>query len=89
MNDRERLEQEIRDLLTADLSSVEFSNRVFGQFHGLFPRLGPTEAERRVIVQSELWKQAQDRVRELERQELERRRPVRPAARPEPADAAR
>ena len=89
MTDRERLEQEIRDLLTADLSSVEFSNRVFGQFHGLFPRLGPTEAERRVIVQSELWKQAQDHVRELERQEVDRRRAVRPAPRPEPADAAR
>jgi hypothetical protein len=85
MTDRAKLEQEIRDLLTADLTSVEFSNRVFGQYVGLFPRLGPTEAERREIVKSELWKQAQNRVHELERQELERRR----APRPQPADAAR
>lgn len=89
MTDREQLEQEIRDLLTADLSSIEFSNRVFGQFHGLFPRLGPTEADRRAIIQSELWKQAQTRLRELERQEIERRRAARPAPRPEPADATR
>jgi hypothetical protein len=86
MSDREQLEQEIRDLLTADLSSVEFSNRVFGQFYGLFPRLGPTEADRRAIVQTDLWKQAQNRLRELERREIERRRA---ASRPEPADATR
>ena len=74
MNEREQIEQEIRDLLSVNLSSREFSNRVFGQFHGLFPRLGPAEADRRAIVGTELWKQAKARLRELERLELERLR---------------
>ncbi len=74
MSEREQIEQEIRDLLSAELSSGEFSNRVFGQFHGLFPRLGPAVADRRAIVGTELWKRAKARLRELERLELERLR---------------
>lgn len=74
MTEHAQIEREIRELLTADLSSSEFSNRVFGQFHGLFPRLGPAVADRRAIVGTELWKQAKARLRELERLELERLR---------------
>lgn len=80
MNDRDELEGRIRALLTADLSSTEFSNRVFGQFHGLFPRLGPTPEERKRIVGSELWKAAQARLRELEQRDFARLRKLAPAA---------
>jgi hypothetical protein len=81
MSDHERIESEIHSLLTADMTSTEFSNRVFGQFHGLFPQLGTTEADRRLIVQSDLWKRAKARLRDLEKRDLERLR--RGAATPE------
>lgn len=72
MSDRAAIEHEIRTLLTADLSSAEFSNRVFGQLDGLFPKLGTTEHERRQIIASDLWKRAKARLRELEQRDLER-----------------
>ena len=76
MNDRERIEAEIRELLSADLDAVTLSNRLFQQETGLFVRLGTTAEQRRVIVQSELWKASQARVRELEARDLERFREV-------------
>jgi hypothetical protein len=72
MTDRTRIEDEIRGLLTADLTSAEFSNRVFGQMDGLFPKLGPTEQDRQQIIGSDLWKRAKARLRELEQRDLER-----------------
>lgn len=74
MTDRTRIEDEIRTLLAADLTSAEFSNRVFGQLEGLFPKLGATEQERRAIIASDLWKWAKARLRELEQRDLERAR---------------
>lgn len=69
MTEHETIEQEIRSLLTAEMSATSFSNRVFGQFTGLFSKLGKTREQRESIIQSELWKQAQDRFHELLRRE--------------------
>lgn len=76
MTERETIEHEIRELLTADLDAVTLSNRLFQQGTGLFGRLGTTPEERRAIVQSELWKSAEQRLRDLEARDLERFREV-------------
>jgi hypothetical protein len=49
MNEKEELERQIRELLTADLDSITFSNRLFQQGRGLFALLGQTEEQRREI----------------------------------------
>ena len=85
MKSREDIEREINDLLSADLTSTEFSNRVFGQFHGLFPRLGTTPDERKRIIGTDLWKAAQARLRELEQRDFARLRKLVPAADTVPA----
>ncbi len=74
MSDQTRIEDEVRGLLSADLTSAEFSNRVFGQLDGLFPKLGATEQDRLQIVGTDLWKRAKARLRELEQRDLERAR---------------
>ena len=76
MTDREEIERRIRELLTADLDSITLSNRLFQQGTGLFALLGQTEEQRREIVRSELWKQARERLNELERRDLDRFREV-------------
>ena len=76
MNERDELERQIRELLTADLDSVTLSNKLFQQGSGLFARLGQTEERRREIVKSELWQLAQTRLRELEKRDLGRFREV-------------
>ena len=76
MSEREEVEQQIRELLTADLDSVTLSNKLFQQGTGLFGILGKTEQERRELVRSDLFKMAQARLRELERRDLERFREV-------------
>ncbi len=62
------IEQQIRELLKEDISAARFSQIVFGQ-GGLFNQLGPTEAERRLVTQTELYRQARARFRALRRQE--------------------
>jgi hypothetical protein len=76
VNEREELERQIRELLTADLDAVTLSNKLFQQGTGLFVRLGRTEEERRGLVRSELWSLCQARLRELEKRDLERFREV-------------
>ncbi len=76
MNEREELERQIRELLTADLDCVSLSNRLFQQGVGLFSRLGTTEVDRRELVESELWAMAQARMHELESRDLDRFREV-------------
>jgi hypothetical protein len=76
VNERDAIEAQIRELLSADLDSVTLSNKLFQQGSGLFGRLGKTEEERRTIVKSELWQLAQGRLRELEKRDLERFREV-------------
>lgn len=73
MTERETVEREIRSLLSAEISATSFSNRVFGQFTGLFSKLGKTREQREAIIQSDLWKQAQNRFHELLRKEQQQK----------------
>jgi hypothetical protein len=67
----EEIEQEIRRAIETENDAVTLSNRLFSQDHGLFPLLGATEADRRRIVSSPLFREAQQRIRDLEYAEVE------------------
>jgi hypothetical protein len=66
--DRERIEQQIREALATETSGIVLSNRLFGP-GGLFGQLAGTEAERRAVAQSPLFREAQTRLSELQRKE--------------------
>jgi hypothetical protein len=65
MTDRERIEAQIRQVITAEGSAATLSEKLFSPT-GLFGVLAPTEAERHEIVRSELFRKAQTRFRELQ-----------------------
>jgi hypothetical protein len=71
MTDREKLELRIRELLTADIDAITFRNQLFHQGIGLFPHLGRILEDRRDVVQTDIFRTALLRLRELERQEME------------------
>jgi hypothetical protein len=71
MPDKAKLEEEIRKLLVSDLDAVTLSNSLFSPPDGLFCRLGVTEEERRVIIQTPLFREAQHRITELQQMERE------------------
>lgn len=62
------IEREIREVLASETDAITLSKRLFSP-GGLFPALGRTEAERRVISRSPLFREAQRRLSELQRQE--------------------
>jgi hypothetical protein len=64
------LEQQIRDLLAVETRATSLSDKLFSPT-GLFSRLAQSQEERRVLVQSPLFKEAQKRFRELQYQEAE------------------
>lgn len=66
MDTREQVENEIRELLTTETRTTVLSNKLFEQGTGLFGKLASTEEERRALVQTELFRTAQKRVRELQ-----------------------
>ena len=68
MTDREQIEEQIRELLASETRAIPLSNLLF-QPDGLFSRLAATEAERRVVSQSPLFRLAQKRLSELQRLE--------------------
>jgi hypothetical protein len=77
VTDRTATERQIEAALTAaDLDSVTFSNKLFGQPDGLFAALASTPDERRAVVSSDLWRRAKARLRDLERQDLDRFRKI-------------
>ena len=59
MYEREEIERQIRALLTANVDSITFSNKLFHQGIGLFPRLGKTFEDRRSVMQLDLFRAAQ------------------------------
>jgi hypothetical protein len=65
MSDRERIESQIREVLAAEGSAASLSEKLFSPA-GLFNALAPTEADRRQIVRSLLFREAQARFRELQ-----------------------
>src|SRR5207302_607253 len=66
ITERETIEAEIRRLLATETRTTVLSNALFQQGTGLFGRLASTAEERRTVVQSELFRTAQARVRDLE-----------------------
>jgi len=76
MNEKERIEGEIRDLLTVDTDSVTLSNKLYGQGIGLFVQLATSIDDRKQVVESELWKVARARLRVLEDRDVDRFRAV-------------
>ncbi len=70
MTERERVEQEIREVLESETHAIPLSNRLFSP-GGLFSHLASTEEERRALVRTPLFKQAQRRFMALQRAEAE------------------
>jgi hypothetical protein len=68
MSEGEQIEEQIRNVLAQETRAIPLSNALF-QPDGLFSRLAGTEAERRLVAQSPLFRQAQERLSELQRQE--------------------
>jgi len=68
MTECEQIEHQIRELLVREARAAPLSNALF-QPDGLFSRLAETEAERRLVAQSSLFREAQKRLSELQRQE--------------------
>jgi hypothetical protein len=68
MTEIEKIEEQIRETLANEPRAIPLSNRLFSP-DGLFSHLASTEEERRVLVQSPLFKQAQRRFRDLQRAE--------------------
>jgi hypothetical protein len=68
MSDDQTIEQNIRDVLANEKSAIALSNQLFAPT-GLFNQIAQNEAERRVMVQSPLYKEAQNRLNELQRRE--------------------
>jgi hypothetical protein len=66
MTTREQIEAEVRHLLATETRTTVLSNKLFQQGTGLFAQLAATEEERRALVQTELFRTALARVRELE-----------------------
>src|SRR5438045_6568028 len=69
MTDRDEVEKQIRDVLAAEETAISLSDKLFRP-DGLFNRLAKTEAERRLLAQSPLFQEAQQRLSELQRQEV-------------------
>jgi hypothetical protein len=68
MTTRDEIEQAIREALASETQAMALSQRLFAP-DGLFSRLGATENERRSVVQSPLFQEAQRRLSELQRHE--------------------
>ena len=82
MTDHTAIEAEIRRLIQTETHAVRLSNALFSPPDGLFCVIGMplTEDERRVIGQSDLFRQAQAAVRRLQYRDAEQLTPVGPAA---------
>lgn len=68
MIQREQIEQQIREVLATETRAVSFSNRLFSQ-GGLFSQLATTTEERRALVQTDLFREANRRLSVLQQQE--------------------
>lgn len=71
MATREQMEAEIRRLLAAETNAVRLSNALFTP-GGLFSQLHSTTAEKKAVIDSPLFDEAQKRLSELQRQEAAR-----------------
>jgi|GEM_PF-5059349 len=65
MTDRETLENEIVRLVTTSTDGVSLSNALFSPPDGLFCMLAPEQADRPAMLNSDLYRVAQDRIHDL------------------------
>ncbi len=70
MTEQEELEKRIGELLATETDPWTLSEQLFSDA-GLFSKLGKTEAERRAIIQTPLFKQALDRFHDLRDREAD------------------
>jgi hypothetical protein len=68
VTERERVEQEIREILATEASAISLSKKLFSP-DGLFSKLAGTKDERREVVQTDLFKEAQRRLTILQKRE--------------------
>ena len=68
MIDHERLEAQIREVLASENNAAALSEKLFSPT-GLFNALATAQADRHMVVRSELFKQAQARFRQLQQTE--------------------
>jgi hypothetical protein len=68
MTDRKAIEKQLEEALGTESSAIALSNRLFSP-DGLFNQLASTEKERGALVQSSLFKQAQEQLAKLRRAE--------------------
>ena len=71
MSDRATVEAEIRHLLATENRATILSNKLFQQGTGLFARLWSSTDERRAVIESQLFRDAMDRVRDLQYRDAE------------------
>jgi hypothetical protein len=64
----QQIEHQIEQILATETDASRLSRRLFDA-DGLFGQLAPTEAERRTLTQTALFRQALDRLTELQRRE--------------------
>jgi hypothetical protein len=67
----EQTEQAIRQTIATEVSAAALADRLFAP-DGLFSSLAGTADERRILVQTPLFREAQKRFRELQQQEAAR-----------------
>ena len=66
---RDEAERKIREVLATEQNAIRLSNALFTP-DGLFSKLAADEAERRALVGSALFREAQRRLSELQRAEM-------------------
>jgi hypothetical protein len=69
MASQDIIEQRIREVLATETNAVALSQQLFDQQLGLFAHLATSEEQRRVLVRTELFREANRRLSELQRQE--------------------
>ena len=67
---RDEVERQIRELLATETRAVTLSNKLFTP-DGLFNQIAHTQDERRAVTQTDLWREAMTRLRELQSREAE------------------
>ena len=70
MMNREEAERQIRELIATETRAVVLSNKLFTP-DGLFNEIAHNEQDRREVVKTQLWRDAQSRLRELEHREAD------------------
>jgi hypothetical protein len=68
MTEQERIETEIRKVLATESSAIRLSNKLFSP-EGLFNQVARTAEDRRAVIQTSLFREAQKKLAELRERE--------------------